>query len=106
VVVRRDLAPGSQVAQGIHAAVEHALRHPQEVARAPVVAVLASASEPSLLALLSDLRAAGHQVTTFFEPDLDGALTAIATIGSDSKQLRRLPLLHARGGETNDNDGD
>lgn len=83
-----------------HAAVEHALSRPQETGCTPVVAVLECKDEVRLAALADELSDNLH-VTKFFEPDLDNELVSLAAIASNSKSLKRLPLLHhRRGGET------
>jgi hypothetical protein len=85
----------------VHAAVEHALRHPGETTAAPTVVVLTAPDELRLTWLAADLEAARHAVTRFHEPDLDGALTSIACIpaGGRPAGLRRLPLLHRAHGK-------
>jgi hypothetical protein len=94
VVVRSDLPPGAQIAQAIHAAVEHALTHPEEVRGAPTLVVLENPGHDWHLAYLAeDLTADGHVVTVFQEPDLDDEPTALATVSAGSRRLRRLPLL-------------
>jgi hypothetical protein len=103
VVVRNDLPPGVQVAQAVHAAVEHALAMPNITKATPVVAVLGIPDEDRLWILVEDIWASnGPYVALFYEPDFDGELTAIATVAGNRREFRRLPLLFAGGGETHD----
>lgn len=67
-----------------------------------MVVVLTVPDELRLWALVEDI---GLDVAMFHEPDLNGELTAIATIAGDLPIFRRLSLLFDRkGGETNDYD--
>jgi len=58
--------------------VEFALTFPEIAAVAPVVVLLAASDELSLCWLHADAVTAGLRVASFHEPDLGGALTAIA----------------------------
>ena len=102
-MVREDLPPGSQVAQAVHAAVEHALDYPTEVHGAPVVVVLGVPDELGLNLLADELQGCGLELNRFTEPDLPRSklfgdrseqLTAIALVaGRDVPELSRLDLL-------------
>lgn len=78
VLVRDDLTPGQQLAQAVHAAVEHTLKHHETVGRTPTVVVLAVPDEASLR------RYASGGGTLFYEPDLE-SYTAMCDIGDGSR---------------------
>lgn len=50
------------------------------------------ADELALGWLCADAEAAGYRLSTFHEPDLDGALTAVALEPAARKLLSHLPL--------------
>lgn len=101
--MRSDLRPGLQMAQAIHAAVEHALRFPEQMKRTPNTIVLAVADERELLEWADrlagwcgpDAHIEGTPWTLFHEPDLeghpDGWHTALACF-SDGAPFASLPL--------------
>lgn len=61
---------------------------------APSLVVLGVRDEVRLEGLADDLGREGLSVTRFHEPDLGGALTALAlVVRGESRALRRLPLL-------------
>lgn len=95
VVVRNDLDPGLQLAQGIHAAVKYVLEH--EDARrwheeSNNVAVLQVPSEMALEILIGRAQQTGKRVSAFQEPDLGGQYTAAAFSHASKSQLGSLPL--------------
>jgi hypothetical protein len=73
-------------------AIEFALTFPEVAAAAPAVVLLAISDELSLSWLLADAVAAGLRVTSFQEPDLDDALTALALEPAARRLVAGLPL--------------
>jgi len=96
VVVRDDLDPGAQFAQGIHAASVFAHRYPTQhgawQAGDPVLVVLSIPSEDALGELLRRATMQGVLACGFNEEDMNGKLTAAAFDGSVSKLVASLPL--------------
>jgi hypothetical protein len=92
LVTRADLPPGTQACQAAHAAIAFTLSHPDVAAAAPVLVLLAVPDELRLTWLRADAVAAGLLVTSFHEPDLDDALTALALEPAASRLLAGLPL--------------
>lgn len=93
-MTRADLPPAVQAVQAAHAALDFALTHP-EISRdwhvsSNTLAVLAAADEIALHELLE--RAAGIPAVAFHEPDLGGALTAVALGPAGRKLCRKYPL--------------
>lgn len=54
--------------------------------------LLAARDELALTWLADDAAAAGHAYTTFHEPDLGGAFTALAIEPAGHRLVRKLPL--------------
>lgn len=97
-MTREDLSPSQQAVQGMHAAVTCVLESPQMDAESTLV-FLSVPDEAALLSLSERLWWARIEFSGFREPDLDGALTAIATADPRARRkLSRLPLA-LRGGE-------
>lgn len=92
VVTRADLPPGVQACQAIHAAIEFARAFPSVAAAAPAVVLLATSDELGLTWLRADAVNAGLRHTSFCEPDLSGALTALALESAASRLVAGLPL--------------
>ncbi|HSR86979.1 MAG TPA: hypothetical protein VLM11_22590 [Streptosporangiaceae bacterium] len=86
------MGPGFQACQAIHAAIEFALAFPALAVAAPAVVLLASGDELSLGWLREDAVAAGLRHTSFHEPDLNDALTALALEPAASRLVAGLPL--------------
>ncbi len=100
MVTRADLPPGAQAVQAAHAVIDFACTYPSLTATwhaaSNVLVILAVPDELALGWLEQDVRAAGLRVAPFHEPDLGGALTAVAIEPAAARLLRRLPLaLHA-----------
>jgi hypothetical protein len=76
----------------VHAAIEFALTFPDVAAAAPTVVVLAAPDELGLLWLRDDAVRAGSRLAAFYEPDLDGALTALALEPAAGRLVAGLPL--------------
>jgi hypothetical protein len=81
-----------QACQAVHAAIEFALAFPDAAAAAPAVVVLAAPDELSLVWLRDDAVTVGLRVAAFHEPDLDGALTALALEPAAGRLVGGLPL--------------
>ena len=88
-ITRADLSPGQQAVQAAHAAVTHAAGNP-DVSSLPLV-ILAARDELGLFWLLGECERSRTGVSAFYEPDLDGQLTAVAFV-SDGRTARRYPL--------------
>jgi hypothetical protein len=58
--------------------------------------VLAAPDELALGRLSADADNVGFLVARFFEPDLDGSLTAVALEPAASRLVKRLPLAFTR----------
>ena len=96
VVTRRDLPPGLQAAQVLHAFREFILHYPDEEERwfqeSNTICILDVPDEQALHALLERAQEGGLKVAAFREPDLEGELTAL-TLEPRAKSLcRNLPL--------------
>ena len=92
IITRRDLSPAQQAVQAIHAACEFAENYKDLFVSwrsiSDYVCLLAVHDETSLLKLLRKVREKNLDYSWFCEPDLEGALTAIALApGSRSKSF-------------------
>lgn len=83
VVVRSDLPPGLQLAQACHAVLTFAQR---SNARPENMIVLHVANEAELTETALRLFKLGLDPARFYEPDLDGQLTALAVHGAAAKK--------------------
>lgn len=87
VVTRRDLAPGTQAVQGMHALVEFSAYHTEEYFKwfreSNHLCFLSVDSELELDKLCSKLYNAKVKYCGFREPDLNMTLTALAIEASD-----------------------
>lgn len=98
VITRRDLDPGYQAVQSIHAAIEFAMEHKEVTAgwfeKSNYLALLSTSDEKSLQKLANKARDRGIRVSEFREPDIGDQLTAIALEpGEMSMRIcRGLPL--------------
>lgn len=96
LVTRRDLPPGSRVAQLCHAMREYVEKHPASekawYETSNTLVCLEAADEPSLRELIDKALARDVPVAVFEEPDLGGALTAIALGPSAKPFVRHLDL--------------
>jgi hypothetical protein len=91
-VTRRDLPVGLRCAQVGHVLIAYALEHGPALPANLVV--LEVADEAELFAVYQRAREADRAVT-FFEPDLGGALTAIAVGPEAWREVSSLPLVRA-----------
>lgn len=91
VISRRDLPPGVQAAQSVHAITEFSFEYP-EIFRewyenSNYICILASTDENELIKLSERLKKKEVKHSIFREPDLNNELTAIAIEpGRDSKK--------------------
>lgn len=87
VVTRRDLSPGSQAVQGMHALVEFSMYHPNDYddwyKQSNHLCFLVVNDEQELGSLCRKLYNAGVKFSDFREPDLGMSLTAIAIEATD-----------------------
>jgi hypothetical protein len=99
-VTRGDLPPGAQICQAVHAALAFAVVHRDLVddwyAVSNTLVVLITSDELSLGWLRADAEAAGLRAVGFHEPDMDGALTAVALEPAARRLLSHLPLALSR----------
>jgi len=98
LVTRSDLQPAQQAVQAAHALRAFVEEHPYEdekwFKQSNTLALLAVEDEPRLHQLWCEAVDSGVRVSGFLEPDLGGAITALALEpGSGSRRLTRgLPL--------------
>jgi peptidyl-tRNA hydrolase len=101
VIVRNDLCPGLQIAQACHALRAFVDDQPEAERSwhdaSNNLVVLQVPDEAALAALGATLGANGIPVAHFHEPDLNGALTALAAGPEARRYVCRLPLALAAG---------
>jgi peptidyl-tRNA hydrolase len=82
LVTRRDIAPGYQAVQSCHAIRQFTAEHPDRDTEwfksSNYLALLSVANEVELMRLLVAASDAGLRCSAFREPDVGGAITAIA----------------------------
>lgn len=82
LVTRRDLAPGYQAVQSCHAMRQFIADHPEVDAewftKSNYLVLLSVENEMELMKLLIVAADLGLRWSAFCEPDIDGAITAIA----------------------------
>lgn len=82
LVTRRDISPGYQAVQSCHAIRQFTADHPtidaEWFSRSNYLALLSVANELQLMKLIIDADANGLRWSAFREPDVGGAITAIA----------------------------
>jgi len=91
-VTREDISKGYQGVQGIHAAIQFAIEHPQLnkewFEKSNYLGFLSVNNEKDLLDLSQKALELGIELSIFREPDIDNAVTAIALApGKKSKKL-------------------
>ena len=91
IVTRADLSPGQQAVQAAHALAEYALRRPTEFHDWGNQTLVVLAAED--LTHLSIIEAGWPECVDNREPDLGGALTALAVIPGCAALKRRLKSL-------------
>jgi len=98
IVTRRDLRPGQQACQAMHAARAYAALDPdgerQWHEKSNTIVFVSVENEAALAAMLAESLGDGVKVAFFREPDLDNAMTAIALEphARSSKRVRGLKL--------------
>ncbi len=96
VIVRTDLSKPQIAVQATHAAIEIARNYLTPDQEHPSVIIVVVKNEARLLKLTEDLKTAGITFKAFREPDIDNALTAIATVplyGDQRTFFKRFQLL-------------
>lgn len=82
LVTRRDISPGYQAVQSCHAmrqfTADHALTDAEWHASSNYLALLSVDNEVELMRLITRAHDAGLKWSAFREPDVGGAITAIA----------------------------
>jgi hypothetical protein len=96
LVTRADLAPGTQACQAAHAAFDFAVAFP-ELTRSwhhasNTLVILAVRDELELAWLCQDAAASGFRLAQVREPDLAGALTAVALEPAAARLAGRVRL--------------
>jgi hypothetical protein len=98
VVTRKDLYPGAQIAQSLHAFREFINDYPELenewYRNSNYIAILAAKDEDDLFKLCCRLDKKGIRYSQFREPDFDNQLTAIALEPGDNSRraTSSLPL--------------
>ncbi len=98
-MTRRDLSPGYQAVPSSHCMIDFILKYPTIAKewheRSNYLAQLSVSTERDLYDLLEKAERKGIKVVPFYEPDLDGELTAITFEPTEaSKKLcSSLPLM-------------
>ena len=98
IVTRRDLKPGAQIAQSLHAFREfiehHHLIEDEWYRNSNHIVILAAQDEVALYHLIDRLNLKNIKYSTFKEPDFNHSLTAIAiSPGINSVDIcKNLPL--------------
>lgn len=90
--MRKDLAPGSQLAQSVHGAFRFAKEHPhltdQWISNSEYICILEIDNELELVKLWERSKLENIPSSCFVEPDYNNSLTAIALApGQESKKL-------------------
>lgn len=98
LVTRRDISPGYQAVQSCHAIRQFTADHPdidaEWFSRSNYLALLSTADEAELVTLIMKAQDLGLRWSAFHEPDVGGAITAIAIEPHPkaSELCRSLPL--------------
>lgn len=101
IAVREDLSPGLAAAQAVHAAFAFAQQHPELVEPwqrdSQYLVIVSVVDEVALISLASRALERGIEVTTWHEPDMNDAATAVALQpGDDARRLCSNLPLHGR----------
>jgi hypothetical protein len=97
-ITRQDITPGYQVVQTAHAIADFIHEHPavskQWKEESNSIITLSTKDEQSLTDYFNRLKELTPYVTSFYEPDVEDQMTAIAVYGTPSirKVLSNLPL--------------
>lgn len=98
LITRRDLEPGAQAAQLVHAMTEFCLQQPEITknwhAISNTVVILSVANEQELRKLHNKAKQLDITCSSFTEPDLDNQLTAIVLEPTENSKMicKNLPL--------------
>lgn len=96
IIVRKDLSPGAQLAQAIHASDEFGRVHPQIkhdwMKRSNTLAVLSVENEKQLLHIEATAFEKNINFASFREPDLNHSLTAVVLEPNGKCLCRKLRL--------------
>lgn len=92
MITRKDISPGYQGVQGMHAAIQFGMDHPgtnrEWFEKSNYLGFLSVSNEEELLSLAEKANLLGIEYSVFREPDIDNQATAIALApGSKSKKL-------------------
>ena len=100
IITRRDMSPGAQFAQGVHAKDVFSFEHPETnrawYEQSNYICCLSVANEEELRQLYADSQFATFYIesSAWYEPDKNGEMTAVAlSPGLYTKELcKTLPL--------------
>lgn len=98
IITRKDLKPGYQLVQSVHAAIEFIFQYPEESLtwhfKSNHLACLSVNNESCLLELIEKLKISNIKYSIFKEPDIDNEITAIAIEPNEKlkKLCSNLPL--------------
>lgn len=96
LVTRRDISPGYQAVQSCHAIRQFTADHPELDSEwfkgSNYLALLSVANEVALMKLIVEADERGLRWSAFREPDVGGAITAIAIEPGGRELCRGLPL--------------
>lgn len=98
LITRRDLEPGAQASQLVHAMTEFCLHHPEITKNwhsvSNTVVLLSVANEQELKKLQNKAHKLDIICSSFREPDLDDQLTAIVLEPTENSKMlcKNLPL--------------
>ncbi len=96
IITRKNLKPGQQAVQGMHALREFAAKHPRVdrswYETSNTIVFKAAEDEPALWRLLGDAIKNGIPVAAFYEPDMKNRLTALAVAPSGAHLCADLSL--------------
>lgn len=96
VIVRKDMSPGDQACQAVHAAFDYSMAHPESArswhTESNHVCLLEVENEAVLLNLLEEFKSTGHRSVVVVEPDMDNEATAVAVEPDAKRLLRKLRL--------------
>jgi hypothetical protein len=100
-VTRRDLPPGDQLAQTVHAALAYGADYPEHRVAEGSLVCLVARDELELCWLTEQADRAGLATATFREPDLGYELTAIALEARAARLCSKYPLTFSQREEVN-----
>ncbi len=96
VIVRGDIPPGAVCSQAMHAALEYAFTFPDQAKvwhdLSNTVCILQAEGEAHIEEIACEMDRCKKPHVRFREPDMGGAMTAVAVGQDAAKLLRHLPL--------------